>query len=167
MSSCRAVEMEEAILGAAWAFEGGGTLRQRNKALKNVREAARKIQIERAKRKVPDHLFGEVIGRKCCEDATLPHLGYSTNFARAIYAAVHEQLPHSIEWPEREAVAWVLFDVAQGWLKARAVLNPAGVKLPPQPDEAREGSQSPDDGRAPGIGQNPSESTTSNTERRV
>lgn len=43
----------------------------------------------------------------------------------------------------------------------------AVVKLPPQPDEAREGSQSPDDGRAPGIGQNPSETTTSNTERRV
>jgi len=47
---------------------------------------------------------------------------------------------------------------------AREVLA-GGVKLPPQPDEAREGSQSPDDGRAPGIGQNPSEIT--NTEHRV
>lgn len=31
-----------------------------------------------------------------------------------------------------------------------------GVKLPPQPDEAREGSQSPDDGRDPGLTPNPS-----------
>mgnify|MGYP005608476449 FL=1 len=51
--------------------------------------------------------------------------------------------------------------------KHRRLMEAGGDWLPPQPDEAREGSQSPDDGRAPGIGQNPSETTTPNTEHRV
>lgn len=56
---------------------------------------------------------------------------------------------------------------------ARAILkSAAGVKLPPQPDEAREGSQSPDDGRAPGLTPDHIVDVTdmipnSNTERRV
>lgn len=47
----------------------------------------------------------------------------------------------------------------------------AGVKLPPQPDEAREGSQSPDDGRAPGLtpdffAENANNSNSNTEERR-
>lgn len=37
------------------------------------------------------------------------------------------------------------------WATTRTDCTSRGVKLPPQPDEARQGSQSPDDSRAPGI----------------
>lgn len=56
--------------------------------------------------------------------------------------------------------------------KHRRLMEAGGVKLPPQPDEAREGSQSPDDGRAPGltpdhIGDVTDMIPNSNTEHRV
>lgn len=62
------------------------------------------------------------------------------------------------------ALAEEAVNIAQTGNAWRKPSPTAGVKLPPQPDEAREGSQSPDDGRDPGIGQNP---FNSNTEHRV
>lgn len=82
------------------------------------------------------------------------------NRARKALAAWDRYEPHLTS----EGIVCQANDMANA---IRDILSAGGVKLPPQPDEAREGSQSPDDGRAPGIGQNPSETTTPNTEHRV
>jgi len=59
---------------------------------------------------------------------------------------------------EGQCVAWLNIDR----VTLRTLAD--GLNPPPQPDEPRQGSQSPDDGRAPGIATNPSETT--NTEER-
>ena len=56
----------------------------------------------------------------------------------------------------RATDCYVAMDIAQAYGEWAQRHLDRGVKLPPQPDEAREGSQSPDDGRDPGLTPNPS-----------